>query len=158
MSDTTYTIQELTEHTGVPRRTVHFYSQQGVLPPPSGAGLGARYSEEHLLRLKLVPLLRRQGLRLDDIRERFAALSLEEMRQLLITKPAPALPPVPPRPVPARPSPQAVSLYQLPAGITVLAPTHLTPADREKLSALLNAAAQIFGPSSNQSNKGESHE
>ncbi len=158
MTDTTYTIQELTEHAGVPRRTVHFYSQQGILPPPSGAGLGARYGEEHLLRLKLVPLLRRQGLRLDDIRERFAALSLEEMRQLLSAKPSPARPPVSPRPAPARPSPQAFNLYQLPAGITLLVPTHLTPADREKLSALLNAAAQIFGPPSSQSSKGDNHE
>ena len=151
MSDTTYTIQELTEHTGVPRRTVHFYSQQGVLPPPAGAGLGARYGEEHLLRLKLVPVLRRQGLRLDDIRERFEALSLEEMRGLLRAKPRP---PVPPRPAPGEPSPQTVDLYRLPAGITLLAPDDLAPADREKLSALLKAAAQILGPSS----KGERHE
>jgi DNA-binding transcriptional MerR regulator len=158
MSDTTYTIQELTEHTGVPRRTVHFYSQQGVLPPPSGAGLGARYGEEHLLRLKLVPLLRRQGLRLDDIRERFAALTLEEMRGLLSAKPSPARPPGPPRPAPERPAPQAVNLHQLPAGLIILAPANLSPADREKLSALLNAAAQIFGPPSSQSNKGEHHE
>lgn len=144
MSDTTYTIQELTEHTGVPRRTVHFYSQQGVLPPPTGAGLGARYGEEHLLRLKLVPVLRRQGLRLDDIRERFEALTLEEMRGLLRAKPRP---PVPPRPAPrGEPSPQTVNLYRFPAGITLLAPDQLTPADREKLSALLKAAAQIFGP------------
>jgi DNA-binding transcriptional MerR regulator len=158
MTDTTYTIQELTEQTGVPRRTVHFYSQQGVLPPPSGAGLGARYGEEHLLRLKLVPLLRRQGLRLDDIRERFSALSLEEMRQLLRAKPSPARPPFLPRLAPAEPSPQTVNLYRLPAGITLLAPSQLAPADREKLSALLNAAAQIFGPLSSQSNKGEGHE
>jgi DNA-binding transcriptional MerR regulator len=158
MTDTTYTIQELTEHTGVPRRTVHFYSQQGVLPPPSGAGLGARYGEEHLLRLKLVPVLRRQGLRLDDIRERFTALSLEEMRQLLSARPARARAAVPPHPASAGPSPQTVNLYRLPAGITLLAPATLAPADRDKLSALLNAAAQIFGPPSSQSSKGDNHE
>jgi DNA-binding transcriptional MerR regulator len=158
MSDTTYTIQELTEHTGVPRRTVHFYSQQGVLPPPSGAGLGARYGEEHLLRLKLVPLLRRQGLRLDNIRERFATLTLEEMRGLLGARPSPARPPISPRPVPAEPSPQVLNLYRLPAGITILAPANLAPADRERLSALLDAAAQIFGPPLSQSNKGEHNE
>ena len=36
MSPQTYDIQELVGASGVPRRTVYFYVQQGLLPPPSG--------------------------------------------------------------------------------------------------------------------------
>ena len=64
-------INELVEKSGVPRRTIHFYVQQGLLPPAEGAGLAARYSEEHLLRLAAIPVLRRRGLRLDEIRREF---------------------------------------------------------------------------------------
>src|SRR5512133_1278980 len=83
MVDTTYDIQDLVNVSGVPRRTVYFYVQQGVLPPPEGAGLAARYGEDHLLRLRLIPVLRQQGLRLDEIRARFAKMSADEMRQAL---------------------------------------------------------------------------
>ena len=41
-----------------------------IQPPPEGAGLGARYSDEHLLCLRAIPVLRNRGLRLDEIRER----------------------------------------------------------------------------------------
>ena len=144
MTESTHTIQELTDETGFTRRTVHFYTQQRILPPPAGAGLGARYGEAHLLRLRLVPVLRRQGLRLDDIRERFAAMSLDEMRRALrdasqSAEPAPAASPR--EPLSARP----YAHYRLPAGVTILAPAELGPADRSKLSALLEAAARIFG-------------
>jgi hypothetical protein len=59
-----YTIQELSELSGVQRRNIYFYTQQGILPPADGAGLGARYNQVHLLRLRAIPVLRRQGLRL----------------------------------------------------------------------------------------------
>src|SRR5919109_4051628 len=64
-----YTITELSELSGVNRRNIHFYVQQSLLPPPEGAGLGARYTDEHLLRLRAIPALRSRGLRLDEIRE-----------------------------------------------------------------------------------------
>jgi DNA-binding transcriptional MerR regulator len=151
MSEPTYTIQELTELTGVARRTIHFYTQQGILPAPTGAGLGARYGREHFLRLKLVPVLRREGLRLDDIRERFAILSRDEMEQILESAPA-ALQPTLRAPSAraygpgAARSPQSFSHYPLPAGITIVAPVDLSKPNHRKLSALLEAAARIFGP------------
>jgi DNA-binding transcriptional MerR regulator len=61
MDDQEYDIQTLVELSGVARRTIYFYTQQGIISPPSGAGLAARYTEIHLLRLRLIPLLRRQG-------------------------------------------------------------------------------------------------
>src|SRR5512142_142842 len=92
MSSKTYDIQELVSQSGVPRRTIYFYVQQGVLPPPEGAGLAAHYSEEHLLRLRLIPVLRQQGLRLDEIRARFGQMGADEMRRLVEAHPAAAQP------------------------------------------------------------------
>ena len=83
MSDLEYDIQKLAELSAVPRRTIYFYTQQGIIPPPHGAGLGARYGEIHLLRLRLIPHLRRQGLRLDEIRQRLDGMDLAAMRQRL---------------------------------------------------------------------------
>src|SRR5512138_866984 len=103
MAKETYDIQELVTKSGVPRRTIYFYVQQGVLPPPEGAGLASHYNEEHLMRLRLIPMLRQQGLRLDEIRARFMQLSGEEMRAMLNTsRPAvmpPAVTPLAPRAV-----------------------------------------------------------
>ncbi len=147
MNDNTYMIQDLAEATGLSRRTIHFYAQQGVLPPAVGAGLGARYGEAHLLRLKLVPLLRRQGLKLDAIRERFAGMELDEMRQML-SGPASATAVKPPSllPMPVAPAGQQHTHYRLPAGVSIVVPAGLRPADRRKVNALLEAAGRIFGP------------
>ena len=147
MKNEEYTIQELAEATGLSRRTIHFYTQQGVLPPAAGAGLGARYGEEHLLRLKLVPLLRRQGLKLDAIRERFAGMSLEEMRRML-SDPGSSGGVKPPsvRPMPVAPAGQQHTHYRLPAGVSIVVPAGLRPADRRKVNSLLEAAGRIFGP------------
>ena len=79
--DEELTIQDLCEETGLPRRTIHFYTQQGILPPPQGSGLGARYQDEHLLRLKLIPFLRKQGMRLDEIRHKFQTSTTAEVKE-----------------------------------------------------------------------------
>src|SRR5919112_3202069 len=78
-----YDISELSELSGVTRRNIHFYIQQGLLPPAEGAGLGARYSDAHLLRLKAIPLMRARGLRLDQIRERLSNLNTAGAEALL---------------------------------------------------------------------------
>ena len=159
MPKETYDIQELITQSGVPRRTIYFYVQQGVLPPPEGAGLAAHYTEDHLLRLRLIPLLRQQGLRLDEIRGRFTQLSGEEMRTMLNTShPAPS--PAPPAPravrepfapeIPATPvgwGQQRFTHYNLPGGIALVAPENLSMVDRQRLNQLLQAARQIFSGS-----------
>lgn len=159
MGNQSLDIQELTSQSGVPRRTIYFYVQQGILPPPQGAGLAASYSEEHLLRLRLIPVLRREGLRLDEIRERFGSLNVEEMRRLLDNEPEIkrvqlAQTAVPPSAVfPGAPfrhtSPAgwvrtAYTHYALPAGIFLAVPEQLNATDRQRLQMLLHAAQQIF--------------
>ena len=64
-----YTVGELAERGGVSRRTVRYYVQEGLIPPPHGLGRGAHYDEEHLARLLEVKGLQEQSLSLTKIRE-----------------------------------------------------------------------------------------
>lgn len=150
MSEESYDIQELVERSGVARRNIHFYVQQGLLPPPVGAGLGARYAAEHLLRLRLIPLLRTRGMRLDQIRERLASLPRVELERLLAELGEPA--PVPSRPVPGglawppqpQPAAQACTLYQLPGGIQIIVPGGLRPDARRLAERIIVESQRIL--------------
>jgi len=64
-----YTIGELAELGGVSRRTVRYYVQEGLLPPPAGLGRGAHYRREHLEALLRVKSMQEQGLLLEEIRQ-----------------------------------------------------------------------------------------
>ncbi len=134
---TQYSIQDLSDQTSLPRRTIHFYVQQGILPPPEGNRGDAYYTESHLLRLKLIPLLRRQGLKLDDIRARLHGLDESALRELYEQIYAPAPPTL-------LPTSQPFAHYALPAGMTLLVPASLTPSERKKLTELLKAVNEIF--------------
>lgn len=138
--DHIFSIQELTDQTGISRRTIHFYVQQGLLPPPSGAGLGATYHETHLLRLQLIPLLRQKGMRLDEIREQFQSLKLADLYQIYdqVIKSSPPSPP-------PLPSGKSHTHYSLPAGMTLITPAALSVVDRKKLNQLLQEVQRIWG-------------
>ena len=151
MSDPEYDIQTLVELSGVPRRTIYFYTQQGIIPPPRGAGLAARYGEIHLLRLRLIPHLRRQGLRLDEIRQRLDGMDLEAMRQHLAEAPQPLTPP-PALPLPGQVAESARSTfihYPLPGGCTLIAPGDLDAEMQRKINQLITVAQQILNPKIN---------
>jgi DNA-binding transcriptional MerR regulator len=139
---TDYTIQDLTDQTGVPRRTIHFYSQQGILPPPAGAGLSARYQEPHLVRLKLIPFLRQRGLRLDEIRRLFDGASPAGLAGMLAQEEQAAVPPmlVPPAPV-ALAGLRAVH-YSLPGGMILVVPQDLERRQPELVTRILHAVQQ----------------
>lgn len=83
MDTKTYTISDLEKITELNRRTIHFYTKERLLPPPEGAGGGARYGEEHVLRLKLIGDLQRSRLKLSEIRIELNAMSIEMMRNLV---------------------------------------------------------------------------
>jgi DNA-binding transcriptional MerR regulator len=81
-------IKTLCERAGVTPRTIHFYIQQGLLPPAGTVGPGARYTEGHLLRLRLIRLLQKEHLPLAEIAKRLKGFTdaqvgalLEERRQ-----------------------------------------------------------------------------
>lgn len=150
MPTKTYEIHELVDLSGVPRRNVYFYVQQGLLPPPNGAGLGARYAEEHLLRLRLIPLLRQQGLRLDQIREKLAGLPAPELGVLLEQLSQPVIPTrilhlsANNLPLPAGRSGgggQACLRYDLPGGIVLLVPAGLHPEYHALVEHILASAS-----------------
>ena len=63
-----YGIGDLAALGGVSRRTVRYYVQEGLLPPPLGLGRGDHYGPTHLERLRHVKALQEAGYTLDDIR------------------------------------------------------------------------------------------
>jgi DNA-binding transcriptional MerR regulator len=74
MTAVRYDLKDLAARAGVTARTVHFYIQQGLLPPAGAPGPGARYSEAFLARLILIRRLQREHLPLAEIRQRLAGL------------------------------------------------------------------------------------
>lgn len=64
------TLRELAAAADVTERTVRYYIVHGLLAPPSGAGLGASYGDEHLRLLLAINQLKRQQVPLAVIRER----------------------------------------------------------------------------------------
>ncbi len=62
-----YSIGELAQATGVPRRTIRYYVQLGLLLPPKGAGRGHYYEQGHYERLVRIRELRDRGFSLDRV-------------------------------------------------------------------------------------------
>lgn len=142
-----YTIGELVSLSGVNRRNVHFYVQQGLLPPPQGAGLGARYGDEHLLCLRAIPVLRNRGLRLDEIRERLANSDARSIEAFLAETPQPA--PIQSGPrrkttqTPAKPAAQHLVRYELAPGVELLVDSANSTASAQ-VADLIQSAQRIF--------------
>lgn len=76
-------IEDLATQVGVPVRTIRYYIAEGLLPGPGARGKSATYSEEHLLRLRLIRCLVEQRVPLSEVRERISSLSTQDMRTLL---------------------------------------------------------------------------
>lgn len=71
-------ISELEKLSGTPRRTIHFYRQEGLLHPPLKTGRTmAYYDEAHLAKLKFIQKARKQGLPLAAIRHAIADSATE---------------------------------------------------------------------------------
>lgn len=70
-----YGIDELADLGGVSRRTVRYYVQEGLLPPPLGVGRGRHYGPEHLRRLVQVKTLQEAGRSLDEVRRVIATVA-----------------------------------------------------------------------------------
>ena len=75
MNDTqppTYSIDELATLSVMPRRTVRYYIQQGLVDRPIGEKRAAYYTALHLEQLLSIRKWQRAGLSLDRIRELLA--------------------------------------------------------------------------------------
>ncbi|MBP7864522.1 MAG: MerR family transcriptional regulator [Acidobacteria bacterium] len=66
----TYSIEELAGAAGVSRRTVRFYVQRGLIPPPGGLGRGRHYTKAHLEAILRVRALQRDGVPLHAVPDR----------------------------------------------------------------------------------------
>ena len=87
MDSKSYTIEELAEMTGLNRRTIRFYVQEGLLEPPAGRGRGGFYYDSHLERLRQIKHLQEKGLSLAAIKglpEHTAELPEAEQRDVWI--------------------------------------------------------------------------
>lgn len=79
LSDGRFTINDLVNETGLKKRTIHYYSKNGIIPPPQGAGIGSFYTEIHLLRLKLMRHMKQSHLKLSGIKEAFNGMTVDEL-------------------------------------------------------------------------------
>jgi DNA-binding transcriptional MerR regulator len=66
--DRRYAIGDLADLAGVSRRTVRYYVEENLLPPPYGVGRGNHYGREHLDEILRVKALQEAGRTLDEIR------------------------------------------------------------------------------------------
>lgn len=91
-----YKLDELAERAGVPARTIRYYVQRGLIPPPVFRGRDTSYGEGHLLRLRMIKKLQDERfLPLDAIATELASLTDDDLRKNKGSKRAgPALPPV----------------------------------------------------------------
>jgi DNA-binding transcriptional MerR regulator len=76
------TIQELADRAGVTTRTIRYYVEQGVLPPP-GRGRPSEYTGEHLRLLDAIRRLKEQYLPLEEIRDILQRLTPEQVEEFL---------------------------------------------------------------------------
>ena len=83
MGDFGYPLIELSKLTGVDARTIRHYISIGLLPPPQTMGRGAKYGEIHLERLKAIKVLRRNNMKLDEIRDELSRIDRDRMDELL---------------------------------------------------------------------------
>lgn len=68
-----YRVEELAEAAGIPVRTLRFYRERRLLPPPRRDGRIAWYSDSHLARLRTIAALLERGHTLGGIAELITA-------------------------------------------------------------------------------------
>ena len=74
-----YTLSEVCEMTGVSRRNVRFYIQEGLVDRPNGVGRGASYSGKHMSQLMIIKYWKDEGLSLHRIRDLLQAKDSKSM-------------------------------------------------------------------------------
>jgi DNA-binding transcriptional MerR regulator len=68
-NDKTFSMEELAALAELPRRTVRYYIQMGLLDRPIGYGKGAQYTSQHVEQLLLIRKWQHAGLSLDRVAE-----------------------------------------------------------------------------------------
>lgn len=82
MTETTYKLEELARATGMSARTVRYYVQRGLLPPPAFRGKDSTYAREHLVRLRAIRRLQEAFFPLDAIASELEGRSFVEIERI----------------------------------------------------------------------------
>lgn len=82
-----FNLDYLAKKTGVSRRTVRYYIQRGLLPPPLGQKRGSYYTEAHLERLQLILKFSAKGVPLIQIKKALSSDSPDYTTKPKITIP-----------------------------------------------------------------------
>ncbi|HWQ84477.1 MAG TPA: MerR family transcriptional regulator [Anaerolineales bacterium] len=83
MPNQQYTIRELAERANTTIRTIRYYTEEGLLPPPVIQGKNAYYTRDHLNRLELVRRMKDAYLPLREIRQVMLSISETEVIERL---------------------------------------------------------------------------
>lgn len=78
-SERQFTLDDLSSLVDLPRRTIRYYIQIGLLDRPKGAGRGAHYGPRHLDQLLEIRKWQQAGLSLERIRELIGKANKEAM-------------------------------------------------------------------------------
>ena len=124
-----FSLEELASLAELPRRTVRYYIQEGLLDRPEGAGRGAHYTRRHVEQLLEVRKWQQAG------------LSLERIRELLTQGPETLVPP------PRRRERGAVEVWShivLDDGVELTIEPTRTQLSPEELRELAQGVAALF--------------
>jgi DNA-binding transcriptional MerR regulator len=103
MTGRTFDMSELQKLSGVPARTIRYWIRMRLLPRPSSRGRSARYSEDHLLRVRVIQHLRANKHRITKIATQLRTLTRPELEAMLPPAPrgvVPAITSEPGAPIP----------------------------------------------------------
>lgn len=98
-------LEELARAADVSPRTVRYYVQRGLLPPPEFHGKDTTYGREHLLRLRAIKRLQQVHWPLEEIASRIAGATPAQLERLAAATEVD--PPEPPAAPPRAPSPSS---------------------------------------------------
>lgn len=91
-----FSLQQLADAADVPVRTVRYYVERELLPPPDFKSRNTRYGSRYLTLLHAIATLRKQRWGIDAIRKKLARATHEEILALAQAS-APRPPPLRPR-------------------------------------------------------------
>lgn len=128
MNEKQYTIEDLCELTGYPRRTIRYYIQEGLLEPPAGRGRGGFYFDSHLKRLREIKSLQDRGLKLAAI---FEVLKKGEEPELLSVR-------------------ELWIRYSIDRGIEIHISRDLEEKERRKITEIIRVARSILESGGNE--------
>lgn len=83
MEDQELMISELAQRAGISVRTIRYYVDEGLLPPPIVRGKYGYFSEKYLLRLELIRRMKEAFFPLREIRLRLNSMSDREVEAFL---------------------------------------------------------------------------